>query len=189
MKSEKFSFPFVSAFNMLSGKELAFSKNDRTKIIKIAGNTDLRVWVDDPSTVDIRTFPSDIDGITEIQVTVPRDVVTSFKGNKLYIENTLTGQKEEATINFYYESDQEKPIDVPSSSWPIADILTVLILILTFVILVKCILWSNNANDEGYRPPRVMRNPNMQGYRTPAVQMGGRGMGTGGNLSNFIVLT
>ena len=188
MKSEKFSFPFVSAFNMLSGKELAFSKNDRTKIIKIAGNTDLRVWVDDPSTVDIRTIPSDIDGITEIQVTVPRDVTTTFKGNKLYVENTLTGQKEETTINFYYEAEQEKPIDTTTTSWSIADILTVLILILTVIILVKCILWSNNANDE-YRPPRVLRNPNMQGYRTPAVQqLGGRATGSGGNLSNFTVL-
>ncbi len=183
MKTETFSLPFISAFNLLiQGKELVFTRTNRTKVLKVAGSTDLRVTVDDPSLCDIRTSQFEGDSLSEVQVTIPRDVTHTFKNVKLTIENPLTGQSEEMAISYFHDvvepgtaPEQRTVVDKTSSyTWPVADILTVLILIISCVVVVKCILWNTNGDNQRYQQRPGMMRPQQMGYRTPAVGAGGR---------------
>ena len=165
---------------LLSGKELNFYKNDRSRTIKVAGGNDLKVWLEDSSLADVRTSYGGAENIIEIQVTIPRNVDHTFKNSRLFIENSITGQKGEILLNYLHESSEpDNPIVVTSSSWPIADILTIVTLFLTFLILLKCILWPSQR-EGGYNRYKPPGNPQAM-YRTPAEAMQkGNDRGTGG---------
>jgi len=169
MKTEHFTFPFVSAFKVQSVKDLVFSKTNRTKSFRVPGSTDLKVWVEDPTQCDVRVSRSDVDNMSEIYVTIPREVQRSFKGMKLFIENTQTGQKETVTITYFHEvfDVNEVPEVQSTSTISLTDIFTILVIIITVVIVIRYLL-CQNGNE--YRQPVP---PMGQGPRMPAPAYAG----------------
>eukprot|EP01022_Parablepharisma_sp_SALTPOND_P034856 TRINITY_DN932_c0_g1_i1.p1 TRINITY_DN932_c0_g1~~TRINITY_DN932_c0_g1_i1.p1 ORF type:complete len:2036 (-),score=158.71 TRINITY_DN932_c0_g1_i1:14-6121(-) len=185
MKSEKFAFPFVSAFHILGSKDLVFSKTNRTKTVKVSGSTDLKVWAEDPTQCDIRVGQAETENLSEISVSIPRDITYSFKNMLLHIENPLTGQKEDITVSYYnevFDTEHAPEVTAPTGGWNVTDILTVLILVITVIIVVKYIIWP--ANGVEVRPQRPFGPVPV--YRTPvAPGLGPRGFGTGATLSKL----
>ena len=166
MKGAVFSFPYASAFVLHSGKELVFSRANRTRTIRVTGSTDLKVWVDDPALADLKRLSFSGDNQVSIQITIPREVEHSFKRVIAYIESPLTGQKEELALSYYHEYiDVNGPTNGSDWGFSKTELGTVIILLVTLIIAVKMFIWpSNRAPEGGFAPPGTRP---MAPYRTP----------------------